>query len=86
MIAVLPDSLVSQDLAVPVPDAFSVKLQRKLASTVPPRPVVEIALKTAYDQLARFGSDGRAMIEVLDYHDSHSLLVRVTDRTLADFH
>lgn len=73
----LPDSLVYHELAVAVPEAFSVKLQRKLASTVPPRPVVEIAFQTAYDHLERFCRDGRAMVEVLDYHDSHSLLVRI---------
>lgn len=75
LIAALPDVSISGKLAKPVPEAFSSKLQRKLASTVPPRPVVIIAFETAYDHLERLCRDGRALIEVLNYHDSHSLMV-----------
>ena len=75
LIAALPNVSTSGDLAKPVPEAFSSKLQRKLASTVPPRPVVNIAFETAYDHLERLCHDGRALIEVLNYHDSHSLMV-----------
>lgn len=56
------------------PTAFSVKLQRKLASTVPPRPIVEVSQDTAYDHLERLYRDGSDMVEVFQYYDSHSLL------------
>lgn len=62
-------------LGKPVPKSFSIKVQRKLASTVPPRPIVEIAQDTAYDHLERLCRDGSTVVEVLNYYDSHSLMV-----------
>jgi hypothetical protein len=62
--------------AKPVPDSFSIKVQRRLASTVPPRPVVSLALETAYIYVENLCRDGQVVAEVLDYHDSQSLLVR----------
>lgn len=58
-----------------VPQSFSTKLQRKLASTVPPRPVVTIAFETAYKHLQCLCIDGEILLEVLEYHDSQSLIV-----------
>lgn len=58
------------------PSAFSVKLQRKLASTVPPRPIVQISEEAAFDHLERLCRDGLAVVDVLNYHDTHSLMVR----------
>jgi hypothetical protein len=75
LVALLPGVSISHELSKPVPDAFSVKLQRKLASTVPPRPVVTIAFEAAYKHLERLCHDGRALAEILNYHDSHSLMV-----------
>lgn len=80
LIAALTGVSTSKNLAKPVPEAFSSKLQRKLASTVPPRPVVTIAFETAYDHLERLCHDGRALIEVLNYNDSHSLMVYIPER------
>lgn len=65
----------SSKLGKPVPSSFSVKIQRKLASTVPPRPIVEVAQAAAYDHLERLCRDGVAVVEVLNYYDTHSLLV-----------
>ena len=75
VITLLSGVSASHELSKPVPDAFSVKLQRKLASTVPPRPVVTIAFETAYKHLERLCHDGRALTDILNYHDSHSLMV-----------
>jgi len=75
LLALLPGVSTSHELSKPVADAFSVKLQRKLASTVPPRPVVTIAFEAAYKHLERLCHDGRALTEILNYHDSHSLMV-----------
>ena len=57
------------------PNAFSVKIQRQLASTVPPRPIVEVSQEAAYDHLVRLCQDGSDMLDVLNYYDSHSMLV-----------
>jgi hypothetical protein len=75
LVALLSGVPTSHELSKPVINAFSVKLQRKLASTVPPRPVVTIAFETAYKHLERLCHDGRALTEILNYHDSHSLMV-----------
>jgi hypothetical protein len=40
-----------------VPGAFSTKMQRRLASTVPPRPIVELDFKDALDKLLQISSD-----------------------------
>ena len=65
------------NLAQAVPTSFSWKLQRKLASTVPPRPVVELKWEAAFDHLERLCQDGSVAVEVLKYYDSHSLMVSV---------
>lgn len=75
VVALLSGVSTSHELSRPVTDAFSVKLQRKLASTVPPRPVVTIAFETACKHLQRLCHDGRALTEILNYHDSHSFMV-----------
>jgi hypothetical protein len=71
----LPGIKSEREMAKPVPESFSVKLQRKLASTVPPRPVVSVAFEDAYEHLERVCKDGLLVTEVLDFHDSHSLMV-----------
>lgn len=70
-----PDLRSSVALGKPVPKSFSVKLQRKLASTVPPRPIVEVSQEDAHDHLERLCRDGSTVVEVLRYYDSHSLMV-----------
>lgn len=75
LVALLPGVSTSHELSRPVTDAFSVKLQRKLASTVPPRPAVTIAFERACKHLERLCHDGRVLTEILNYHDSHSLMV-----------
>lgn len=74
---------MSKDLAKSVPDSFSVKLQRKLASSVPPRPVVSVEFVTAFDHLERICRDGKILTEVLDYHDSQSLMVSDLENQLS---
>lgn len=71
----LPALKSSTKLGNTVPTSFSVKLQRKLASTVPPRPIVQVSDEAALDHLERLCRDGSVVVEVLDYHDSHSLMV-----------
>jgi hypothetical protein len=75
LLASLPALKSSTILGKATPTAFSVKLQRKLASTVPPRPIVQISDEAAFDHLERLCRDGSVVVEVIDYHDSHSLMV-----------
>lgn len=58
-----------------VPEAFSEKIQRKLASTVPPRPIVNINFDDALAHLKRLCQDAIDLKEVLEYHGPHNLKV-----------
>jgi hypothetical protein len=51
----------------PVPEAFSLKIQRRLASTVPPRPIVHISPEDALAHLKRLCQDAIDMQQMLDY-------------------
>jgi hypothetical protein len=50
-----------------MPEAFSLKIQRKLASTVPPRPMVQIPSDDALAHLERLCQDAIDMQQMLDY-------------------
>lgn len=67
----------SHSLAIPVPEAFSTKLQRRLASTMPPRPIVQLSFDDAYSHLHRLFVDGEEVTDILTYYDSQSLLVKI---------
>ncbi|OKL55867.1 hypothetical protein UA08_08865 [Talaromyces atroroseus] len=56
-------------------DAFTLKIQRKLASTIPPRPMVTISAKTALGFLKRLFQDAIDMHEILDYTNPNDLRV-----------
>ena len=66
----------SHPLAKPVPEAFSAKLQRHLASTVPPRPIVELSFEDAHVHFRRLVDDGVEALSLLDYNNIQSRLVR----------
>lgn len=72
----------SRHLGTPVPEAFSTKLQRRLASTIPPRPIVQPSFKETYDHFKKFFADGIEVLQILDYKDSQSLLVRSPNHKL----
>ncbi|KAE8393159.1 amino-acid N-acetyltransferase subunit Mak10 [Aspergillus alliaceus] len=67
----------SLSLGRPVPEAFSWKVQRKLASTVPPRPMVNISFEDALAHLKRVCQDAIDLVEVLDYCGPYNLKVAV---------
>ncbi|KAF7899067.1 uncharacterized protein EAF01_008280 [Botrytis porri] len=77
-LAFISDLKSSSKLAKPVPQSFSVKLQRKLASTVPPRPIVVVGQESAYEHLEKMCKDGEIAVDILDYTDSHSLMTFVS--------
>ncbi|KAL2872538.1 N-alpha-acetyltransferase 35, NatC auxiliary subunit [Aspergillus lucknowensis] len=59
----------------PVPEAFSWKIQRNLASTVPPRPMVTISLQDALAHLRRLFQDGIHLAQILDYRGPYNFRV-----------
>lgn len=73
--AFIPDLKSSLPFGKSFPSSFSVKIQRKLASTVPPRPIVEVSQEAAFEHLERLCLDASVAVEVLKYYDSHSLMV-----------
>ena len=62
-------------LARDVPEAFSTKLQRRLASTMPPRPIIQPSFDDTYTQFKQMFQDGRDVMDVLKYVDPQCLLV-----------
>ncbi|KAL7795191.1 Mak10 subunit, NatC N-terminal acetyltransferase domain-containing protein [Trichoderma ceciliae] len=77
-LAVLPALNQTHSLASPVDEAFSAKLQRKLASTMPPRPIVQLEFDVAFVHLKSLFADGLELIDVLHYTDSQCLLTFVS--------
>ncbi|KAL3418683.1 N-alpha-acetyltransferase 35, NatC auxiliary subunit [Phlyctema vagabunda] len=77
LLSFLPNLKDTKQLAKDVPQSFSVKLQRKLASTIPPRPIVQVSPDAAHAHLERLCQDGAVATEVLDYHGSHNLMTFV---------
>jgi hypothetical protein len=77
LLAALPDIKSSTHLGKAVPASFSTKIQRKLASTVPPRPIVQVSQDAAFEHLERLCRDASVVVEVLKYYESHSLMVCV---------
>lgn len=74
---ILPIIEKTHTLAKDVDEAFSAKLQRKLASTMPPRPIVKLDFKEAFAHFSRMFEDGREVVNVLKYTDSQCLLVPI---------
>lgn len=61
----------------PIPESFTLKIQRKLASTIPPRPMVTIDIKAAIDHLKRLFQDAIDIHEILNYSSPSDLRVCV---------
>ncbi|KAL4878944.1 Mak10 subunit, NatC N-terminal acetyltransferase-domain-containing protein [Aspergillus karnatakaensis] len=76
-LSILPSLSESRHLGKPVPEAFSWKVQRKLASTVPPRPMVRISIEDALAHLKRLYQDGIHLNQLLDYSGPSNLRAAV---------
>ncbi|KKZ64641.1 hypothetical protein EMCG_09449 [[Emmonsia] crescens] len=63
----------SMPLGKPVPEAFSLKIQRRLASTVPPRPMVHVSAADAIAYMTRFCQDAVDVQQILDYRGPYNL-------------
>ncbi|EQL28365.1 hypothetical protein BDFG_08884 [Blastomyces dermatitidis ATCC 26199] len=63
----------SMHLGKPVPEAFSLKIQRRLASTVPPRPMVHVSAADAIAHMTRFCQDAVDVQQILEYRGPYNL-------------
>ncbi|KAL1954838.1 hypothetical protein VTO42DRAFT_526 [Malbranchea cinnamomea] len=63
----------SSTLGKSVEDSFSLKIQRRLASTVPPRPMVKVKFEDAIQFMTRLCQDFIDAQTILDYSGPHNL-------------
>ncbi|KAL4812335.1 Mak10 subunit, NatC N-terminal acetyltransferase-domain-containing protein [Aspergillus spinulosporus] len=76
-LSIIPALKESAQTSRPVPESFSWKIQRRLASTVPPRPVVKISFEDALAHLERLCQDGIHLNQILDYRGPYNLKVAI---------
>lgn len=65
----LPKLLSTKNLGVAVNTSFSSKIQRRLASSVPPRPIVEIGFDESYLYLTQLCQNGKEVHRVSNHPD-----------------
>ncbi|KAL9588484.1 MAG: hypothetical protein Q9203_002705 [Teloschistes exilis] len=70
----LPKLHESRPVAKPVKEAFSIKIQRRMASSVPPRPMVEIDFEDAHTFLRHLCRDAADVYNVIEYRGSSDIL------------
>ena len=83
---ILPKLLETKDLGTAVEDAFSGKIQRRLASSVPPRPVVHISFEEAHAFLERLCVHGQEAYGILRYSAPSSAMVSTVIYTSQGFY
>ena len=71
----LPMLLQTNKLGVPLEDSFGIKIQRKLASSVPPRPIVMISFDEALTRLNGLCQNGRDAYRIFDSRTGTRLMV-----------
>ena len=71
----LPMLSQTSKLGVPSEKSFSMKIQRKLASSVPPRPIVKISIDEALARLSGICQNGRDAYRILDSQAGTRLMV-----------
>lgn len=69
----------SHSLSVPVPESYSQKLQRKLATTMPPKPLIEITFDEAMKELDLLILNSMEAFYVLQYAGPENLMVSTID-------
>ena len=73
----LPTLLNTKHLGVTVNTSFSTKIQRRLASSVPPRPIVEIGFNDSYVYLNQLCQNGKEVYRVLNNSEGCNWTVRL---------
>ena len=71
----LPKLSQTNKFGVPSENSFSIKIQRKLASSVPPRPIVKISFDEALRGLSSICQNGRDAYRILNSHSGSHLMV-----------
>ncbi len=71
----LPELRQTHRLSKPVEAAFSIKLQQTLASSVPPRPMVQNTFEETHTFLGNLCRDAADVYRILRYYGCSSLLV-----------
>ena len=71
----LPILLKTKPLGIPVERAFSATIQRRLASTIPPRPIVKTSFEEAYEHLQRTCQYIGEADRLRDYYSGSNLMV-----------
>lgn len=71
----LPECSKTSTLGTPIVQSFSIKIQRRLASSVPPRPIVNISHHEAFVQLTSLCQNAKDAYRILDYHGGNHLMV-----------
>ncbi|KAK6341037.1 hypothetical protein TWF696_009347 [Orbilia brochopaga] len=65
---------ITRNLGKAVPSVFSIAVQRKLASTVPPRPIVQIPFEEAFTIVSRLCKDAKEILRILKYAGATNLI------------
>lgn len=71
----LPLLSQTNSLGVPLENAFSIKIQRKLASSVPPRPIIRISFDEALARLTGICQNGRDAYQIFGHQAGTRLMV-----------
>jgi hypothetical protein len=69
------DIIATHDAGAEVDGSFSAKIQRRLASTVPPRPIVNVDFKTTTEFLVRMCAEGQEAENIFQCQRASSLIV-----------
>ena len=72
---ILPLLYKTNAVGLSVSDAFSTKIQCKLASGVPPRPIIEIGFEESYTYLHRLCQKGHELFLIRGLNDGSNLMV-----------
>lgn len=72
----LPAVAKTKHLGTAVSDSFSSKIQRRLASSIPPRPIVEISFDDSFLYLNQICHNGKEVYRMLKHPNGSNLIVR----------
>lgn len=69
----------SHKLAKPVSDSFSAKIQRRLASTVPPKPMVELSFEDAFEKMTLMSKDCQEAVRIVEFGPENIQRLKVSE-------
>lgn len=72
----LPLMLKTKPLGATVDISSNAKIQRRLASSIPPRPIVKICFDDAYEYLRQLCQNGKEVYQILEHPSGNNCIVR----------